>query len=239
VIALEVLLDLAWAAVATCSAMSTEREGHAEGTIIGRSSSHFTRVARIFAAELGVGCSFQVVRDLMSSEPSEYGGNPALKMPTLRTPHGLWFGALNICRELSRQSTVRRRIVWPEDLDRALPANAQELVVQAMATEVTLIVCNAAREDAAGGAEHGAPYAKMRKSLVSSMTWLESNATQAVAALPPDRHLSYLEVTLFCLVTHLEFRGVLSVAAYPALNELCRELAARASAQSTTYRFDT
>jgi glutathione S-transferase len=218
--------------------MSTEREGHAELTLIGRSSSHFTRVARIFAAELGVHCSFQVVRDLMSSEPAEYGGNPALKMPTLRTPHGLWFGALNICRELSRQSTLGRRIVWPEDLAQPLPANAQELVVQAMATEVTLIVCNAAGGDATSGANEGAAYAKMRKSLVSSMTWLEANVTQALAALPPDRHLSYLEVALFCLVTHLEFRGVLSVAGYPVLNELCRDFAARASAQSTTYRFD-
>jgi glutathione S-transferase len=174
------------------------------------------------------------VRDLMSSDPVEYGGNPALKMPTLRTSQGLWFGALSICRELSRQSSLSPRIVWPEDLAEPLLANTQELVVQAMATEVTLIVCNAA-----AGESDGAPYAKMQKSLMGSMAWLESHAPRAVAALPAERHLSYLEVTLFCLVTHLEFRGVLSTAPYPALNALCRDFAARASAQNTTYRFDT
>ena len=213
--------------------MSTDRDELAERTIIGRSSSHFTRVVRIFAAELRTDCSFQVVRDLMSPDPAEYGGHPALKVPTLRTSQGVWFGALSICRELSRQSSVRPRIVWPEDLVHPLPANAQELVVQAMATEVTLIVCNAA-----SGEDDSTPFAKLRKSLVSSMRWLESHAKQAVAALPADRHLSYLEVTLFCLVTHLEFRGVLPIAPYPALNELCRDFAVRASAQNTTYRFD-
>jgi hypothetical protein len=89
----------------------------AKPVIIGRSSSHFTRVTRIFAAEMGIDYSFRVVRDLMSSDPADYGGNPALRIPTLHTSRGVWFGALTVCRELWRQSSLQPRVVWPEDLD--------------------------------------------------------------------------------------------------------------------------
>jgi len=201
--------------------------------IIGRSSSHFTRVTRIFAAELGIDSSFQVVRDLMSSEPADYGGNPALKIPSLQTPRGVWFGALNVCRELWRQSNPRPQVVWPEDLDQPVLANAQELVLQAMATEVSLIMSKVS-----GASDSSALHTKMRKGLVNTMAWLEENATSMLAALPPQRDLSFLEVTLFCLVTHLEFRDVLPTASYAELNRFCQQFSTRASVGATPYRFD-
>jgi hypothetical protein len=71
------------------------------------------------------------------------------------------------------------------------------------------------------------------------MSWLEENARSVLAALPPERDLSYLEVTLYCLVSHLEFRGVLPTASYSELNEFCQRFATRASIRETTYRFDT
>jgi glutathione S-transferase len=202
--------------------------------IIGRSSSHFTRTTRIFAAELRIDYSFRVVRDLMSSDPEDYGGNPALKIPSLQTSRGVWFGALNICRELWRRSSFRPRVVWPEELDQPLLANAQELVLQAMTTEVTLIMSGM------GGASDGSAHqAKMRTGLVNMLSWLEENARSVLAALPPERDLSYLEVTLYCLVSHLEFRGVLPTASYSELNQFCQRFATRASISETTYRFDT
>jgi hypothetical protein len=73
-------------------------------------------------------------------DPHHYSGNPALKVPTLETADGAWFGALNICRELRRLSPCEVRIVWPEDLRGILATNAQELAVHAMGTEVTLIM---------------------------------------------------------------------------------------------------
>src|SRR4051812_4635532 len=108
--------------------------------IIGRSSSTFTRVARIFAAELGVPYTLEVVRDLSSLDLESYGGNPALKVPSLRTASTTWFGALNVCRELARVSQREARILWPEALEQPLLANMQELVTHAMATEVGLIM---------------------------------------------------------------------------------------------------
>ena len=214
--------------------MPAALEELARPVIIGRSSSHFTRVARIFAAEMHLDYSFRVVRDLMSSDPADYGGNPALKIPSLQTPRGVWFGSLNVCRELWRQSNPRPRVVWPEDLDEPLLANAQELVLQAMSTEVSLIMGKLA-----GTSDSSAHHTKMQQSLVNMMSWLEGNTTSVLAALPQPRDLSYLEVTLFCLVTHLEFRGVLPTASYSELNKFCRQFATRASIGETAYRFDT
>jgi glutathione S-transferase len=202
--------------------------------ITGRSSSHFTRITRIFAAELRIDYSFQVVRDLMSSEPADYGGNPALRIPVLRTPRGVWFGALNVCRELWRQSNPRPRVVWPEELDTPVLANAQEFVLQAMATEVSLVMGKMG-----GGAEDNAHQAKMRKQLLNMMAWLEENVSTVLAGLPPQRDLSFLEVSLYCLVKHLEFRNVVPTDPYAKLNEFCQRFEKRPSVSETTFRFDT
>jgi glutathione S-transferase len=205
-----------------------------ECIIIGRSSSTFTRVARIFAAELAVPYTLDVVRDLGSVELETYGGNPALKVPSLRTPNGTWFGALNACRELARLSTRELCIVWPEALDQPLLANMLELTLHAMATEVGLIMSSLPKEPA-----ETMHRAKMHASLHHTLSWLDTHLQQVLAALPADRHLSYLETCLFCLVTHLEFRNVAPIAPYPALATFCENLALRPSCQGTEFRFDT
>jgi glutathione S-transferase len=204
-----------------------------ESIIVGRSSSHFTRVARIFALELGVACSLRVVFDLTSTDREEFGGNPALKIPILQAPSGTWFGALNICRQLSRQSTLRRRIVWPENLEQPLLANAQELVLQGMATEVNLLMAAVSRP------EQDTPHQlKMKASLTNTLAWLEANESSVLKALPAERDLCFLEVTLFCWLTHLEFRKVASLEGYRALRGFSEQFSQRASARETAYRFD-
>jgi glutathione S-transferase len=199
----------------------------------GRSSSHFTRIPRIFAAELEVALDFHPIRDLMSTDPDHYGGHPALKMPTLSTEAGIWFGALPICRELARCSDLALDIIWSEDLDRPVVSNAQELVTTAMATEVALIMGGASAVPA-----DNAHLAKQRASLLGAMDWLETNATRALEVLPAERDLSYLEVSLFCLVEHLEFRQVLSLQPYPMLRAFAERFARRSSARATPYVFD-
>jgi glutathione S-transferase len=204
-----------------------------EPILIGRSSSHFTRIARIFASELRVACSFQVVRDLLSGNAEDYGGNPALRIPVLKTDTGNWFGALPVSRELWRRSSTRPRVAWPEALETPLLSNMQELTLQAMATEVTLVM-----EKMAGAGEGTAHATKLRKALLQMMAWLEEHVDPALAALPTGRDLSYLEVSLYCLVTHLEFRDVLPTAPYVALNRFCQRFAERPSAKETAFRFD-
>jgi len=202
-------------------------------TIVGRSSSSFTRVARIFANELGLPCDLQVVRDLGSLEARDYGGNPALKVPSLRTPQATWFGALNVCRVLARTAERKLVIVWPEALADPLLANMQELVLQGMSTEVGLIMSGSS--SAASETVH---RAKLKKSLENVVAWLEEHVRAALAALPPERDFSYLEVTLFCLVSHLEFRKIMILPPDADLVGFCRDFGARKACLETDYRFD-
>jgi hypothetical protein len=57
--------------------------------------------------------------------------------------------------------------------------------------------------------------------------------------LPTPRDLSVFEVTLFCLVEHLPFRGTLPLTPYPALRQFAEEFGARASAEATPYEYDS
>ncbi len=205
----------------------------AANVILGRSSSHFTRVARIFAEELHVPYSLEVVRDLLSTRSLDYGGNPALKIPVLKSDESTWFGALNVCRQLARASTGAARIVWPEDLATALLANAQELITHAMSAEVGLIM-----RKVAGGDASSADQRKLIESLTQTLSWLENNVTEALHRLPTERDFSYLEVSLFCLVEHLEFRDVLPMNDYPCLRQFADRFGERAAARRTAYRFD-
>ncbi|NLE84930.1 MAG: glutathione S-transferase domain-containing protein [Myxococcales bacterium] len=202
-------------------------------TIVGRSSSHFTRVTRMVAAELGLETAFEVVRDLSSTDSNAYGGHPALKIPTLLTSRGAWFGALNICRELWRLSDRRLRMTWPEDLGDPLLANAQELVLQAMATEVSLIMATL------GGVPAESAYLhKLRRSLDNTLAWLEERAEAIFAALPPEREVSFLEITSFCLITHLDFRELRPATPLVKFDGFCEAFGQRPSARTTVYRFD-
>jgi glutathione S-transferase len=202
-------------------------------TIIGRSSSHFTRSARIFAHELGVDYAFRPVFDLRSQEPADYAGNPALRIPILQTDDGAWFGALNLCRELSRRAGAPLQIVWPEDLRAQLTANAQELVLQGMSSEVTWLMGSQAAP-----AESGGYLAKSREALINILGWLEARLPQLLDALPAQRDLSFLEVTLFCFITHLGFRAVLDTAPFTNLEQFARRFAQRPAALATPYHFD-
>lgn len=202
--------------------------------IIGRSSSHFTRVPRVFAHELGVACELVPIHDMTAVDPALYAGNPALKLPTLRRGGSLVFGAENICRALADDAGPGPRIVWPEQLRADVARNAQELVWHAMAAQVQLVF---------GAVIAGLPadnlyFTKARQGFAGALRWLDDHLAQALAALPSPRDLSLLEVTLFCLVDHLSFRATLPVAPYPALSRFAEEFARRPSAEATRYRFD-
>jgi glutathione S-transferase len=199
--------------------------------IVGRSSSHFTRVARIFALELVVTHTFRPIFDLTSEDASAYAETPALKMPIFVTPDGPWFGTENICRELARRAGRSSRVVLRGDIADRLLANAEELTLQAMTTEVSLIMAKVSGDD------RMAPP-KLRRSLESSLRWLDENLDGVLQTLPADRALSFLEVTLFCLVTHLPFRQVMDVRPYERLGALCERFAEREGARQTYYRYD-
>ena len=86
--------------------------------IVGRSSSHFTRMARIFAEELGVPYRLVPVLDLKALSAAAYGDNPAMKLPSMRVDGSTFFGAQSICRALAHRSSPGTRIIWPEEAAR-------------------------------------------------------------------------------------------------------------------------
>jgi len=203
--------------------------------IIGRTSSHFTRVALIFAHELDVLFELVPIYDLTAFDSTAYAGNPALKLPSLRRDGSLLFGSENICRALAELSDESHRLVWPEMLRDDLSRNAQELVWHAMAAQVQLVFGTIVNELPLDNLF----FAKGRTGFQGAMRWLEDNITAVLQALPAARDLSLFEVTLFCLMEHLVFRGSLPIEPYPLLMKFAREFGSRPSAQRTAYRFDT
>jgi glutathione S-transferase len=201
-------------------------------TIVGRSSSHYTRIVSIFAAELGVACAFEPVFDIKSTDAHVFGENPMLRVPSLRTAEGTWFGSLNACRELARRSAAHVPIVWPEDATSLLLANAQEIVTDAMSTGVVIVTARMnGHDDGAPVLEK--PFARLR----GAVAWLEANLDAALSTLPAQR-LSFLEVSAYCFLMHLEFRELLRLDDQAKLRAFCERFGARPAAERTTYRFD-
>jgi len=201
-------------------------------TLVGRSSSHFSRVARIYAAELDVRCAFEPVLELGARNPQVFGDNPSLRVPSLRTPEGTWFGSLGICRELARRSSRALRLVWPEDDRDVLASNAQEVVTDAMNTGV-VIITSRLQEIPDDNPALTKPFARLN----GALGWLEANLAAALAAQPRG-DLSFLEVSAFCFLTHLEFRGLGTLGEHPRLRAFCDRLGDRASSRATPYHFD-
>jgi glutathione S-transferase len=201
--------------------------------IVGRSSSHFTRLPRMMAEELDVAYDLVPIYDMTELGPAVYADNPALKLPILRAGDSTLFGALNICRALAGRATTSKRIVWPEELRDDLSCNAQELVWHCMAAQVQIVLGTAVGKLPADNIY----FVKARAGFEGSLQWLDANLAAVLRALPP-RDLSIFEVSLFCLVDHLVFRATLPIDPYPSLVGFRSELSMRASAQRTAYRFD-
>ena len=200
--------------------------------LVGRSSSHFTRIARIAALELGVAHAFRPVFELASLDAAAYAGNPALKIPILVDEHGPLFGTENICRELARRAGRPPGFVLRGDVGARVVANAEELVLHAMAAEVAIVMARAS------GDASLAASPKHARSLDGCLTYLDTHLDAVLAALPRERTTSFVEIALFCAVTHLPWREVLDVTPWTRLAELCARFGERASARATPYVFD-
>lgn len=201
--------------------------------ILGRSSSHFTRVTLIFAHELGVPFELVPIHDMTQMDAAAYAGNPALKLPTLRRAGSLVFGTENICRALADLAGGTQRIVWPEQRTDDVSRNAQVMIWHAMAAQVQLVMGTAIAKLPADNVY----FAKGRAGFTGALRWLDDHVSAAIDALPP-RDLSLLEVTLFCLIDHLAFRTTVPTAPYPALLRFAQTFATRPSAIRTPYRVD-
>lgn len=204
--------------------------------LTGRSGSHFTRVARMFAHELAVPVELDAVHDLTSLDPAAYGGHPALKLPTLHVEGALLFGTDNICRKLAELAGRANdpRVVLSHHVTSDLVRSAQELVWHAMAVQVQLVV---GLQFAKLPAE-SIFFTKAKAGMLGALAWLDARLDQVLAELPLPRDVSVFEVTLFCLVEHIVFRPTVSFDSLPKLRSFAAAFASRESAQRTVFRFD-
>lgn len=201
--------------------------------LIGRQSSHYTRIARIFAHELGVAVRFTPILDLMSADAAVFAGNPTLKLPILRIDGEAVFGTGNICRVLARIAGREADVFWPEDADTPLLLNAHEVLASAMATQVEVVMHERVAQRPADTVS-----IKRKQGLINSVRWLEDNLDAIQAALP-GKPIRGFDVGLFCLLEHFPFRNPIDVSGMPWLAEFADAFGRRASAQTTHYRFDT
>jgi glutathione S-transferase len=204
--------------------------------LTGRSSSHFTRVAAIFAHELGLPFDLEVVHDLTSVDAATFGGNPALKVPTLHVGGSALFGTENICRKLAELAgrADDPRVVLADHVTDDLLRSAQELVWHAMAAQVQLRVGIALAELPA----ENLFFAKARAGMTGALAFVEERLDRLLGLLPAPRDVSLFEVTLFCLVEHVAFRPTVPLEAFPRLRGFAAAFGERASARRTTFRFD-
>ena len=202
--------------------------------IVGRSSSLFTRMPLIFAEELAVSYELVPIYDMTELGPEVYAGNPALKLPILRTNDSTLFGAQNICHAIAERADRPARIVWPEELRDDLSRNAQELVWHCMAAQVQIVfgtlICQLPADNLY--------FAKARSGVEGALQWLDANLPGTLRALPSPRDLSLFEVSLFCLIDHFMFRPTVAVEQYASLVLFTEEFSARPSAKRTIYKFD-
>jgi len=202
--------------------------------IVGRRSSHFTRIARLFAEELGLAYEIVPIYDMTERAPGIYADNPALKLPILRAGDEVVFGTENICRALADRAGNAGDIVWPEQLRGTVSRNAQEMVWHCMAAQVQIVFGTVVAKLPGDNLY----FEKARDGFEGALAWLEAHVAEALQALPASRRLSLFEVSLFCMIDHLHFRQTVPVEQYSALQAFVRSFAARPSAQRTPYQFD-
>lgn len=201
--------------------------------IIGRQSSHYTRVARMLALELGVEAPLAPIFDLMSTDPGTYAGNPALKLPSLRVGDEMVWGSQNACRQLARLAVGgEEQVYWPENAHGSLLMNAHEIVAHAMSAQVEVVF-----HEVVSKRPPDATSRKRRESLINCLGWLDTHFDEIHAHLPHDR-IALLDLMLFCLLEHLPFRNPIDLSGMPRLTSFVTSFGTRASAQATPYRFD-
>jgi len=202
--------------------------------IVGRRSSHFTRIARLFAEELGVSYEIAPIYDMTAQDAAIYANNPALKLPILRVGDDAVFGTENICRALADHAQKSTAVVWPEQLPSNISRNAQELVWHCMNSQVQIVfgtvVCKLPGDNLY--------FDKARLGFAGALAWLDAHVSEALQALPAARQLSLFEASLFCMIEHLHFRKTLTVEQYSNLEAFRKSFATRPSAQRTAYEFD-
>lgn len=201
--------------------------------IVGRRSSHYTRLVRLLAHELDVPYALRPIHDLLSEDPAVYAGNPALKLPAARLGETTVWGSLNACRLVAvAANDGEARVFWPEQARGALLMNAHEVLAHVMAAQVEVVF-----HEIVSRRPPDATSRKRRASLMLCLQWLDRHLDAIHAALPTDR-IALFDLGLYALLEHLPFRNPIDLSPMPQLVGFVATFGVRASAQATPYVFD-
>ena len=162
--------------------------------------SHFSRKVRIVLAELGLEYECAYAPDLLSRAPSDFGGNPILRVPVLEDGEEWVVESDAITRYLlETYDGGRDRFHY---FGMTPPQrNALSILSAIMGAEVELILS----QRSGIGADEGRLYfARYRGVIRHGLSWIEEHA----AALWPPADFSYLDVALICMWDHLRYNMV-------------------------------
>jgi glutathione S-transferase len=161
--------------------------------LIGTPLSHFTRKLRIVLAELGV--DFALVRPpgVLAPTPDSYGGNPLMRVPTLRDGDTTLIDSDHIARYLVHKHDPSDRLgvcsQAPVDLNRLALANG------IMANEVVLLLARRAGLDDIEGVAY---FRKLLTGIDQALAQLDRD----VAIDAPG--FDYGDIALICMWQHIQ-----------------------------------
>jgi glutathione S-transferase len=157
--------------------------------------SHFSRKVRIVVRELGLECEESYVRDLLSADPADFGGNPILRVPVLKDGETWVIESDQIVRYVLETYDAGNDRFGFFSMTPA-QRNALSIVSAIMGAEVELILSRRAGLAAESG---GLYFERYRKVIGHGLAWLERDG----ASLWPERDPSYLDIALTCMWDHL------------------------------------
>lgn len=186
--------------------------------------SHFARKIRILLAELDVPHEIVYVKNLLSTDPADFGGNPILKIPTL-VDEEQWV----VESDLIARYLVERHD--PEDRLRVHSMNANQrnvlsMINAAMAAEVELIL---SARSGIEGVESIPFFQRYAEAIELCLDWLEKEGKAHWT-----EELGYLDIALACMWDHLvHYERIPEGKPYDWLKARVAQFAARPAFEST------
>lgn len=185
--------------------------------LFGTPRSHFTRVVRMVAHELGLSVPLVDVGDVGQLVP--FAGNPLMTVPVLEHEGARIWDTHHVCRYLVEQAG--RDPLGVESLD-VEGRNTLAVIFGVMGAEVRLIL--AAR---AGVPAEGRPFDKVRATVKAGLGFLDARVDE------DRRDLDYLAVATVAMWEHLLlFRNAVEADA-PRIDRWVRALSAHAAVRET------
>jgi glutathione S-transferase len=191
--------------------------------VIGTPLSHFTRKVRIVLMEIGVPFEFVRAPGVLVAAPEAYGGNPLMRVPTLRDGDVTLFDSDHIARYVVRRHDGGDRLGVLDESVQGL--NRMALINGVMANEVVIIL---AKRGGLEGIEGVAYFQKLGAAIDLALDEIDRG-------VEVEAHgFDYRDVALVCMWQHLEhYQLRADLARYTRIAARVARLAERPSVAAT------